>query len=204
MASWESDVAQSNYDANSVISSMEKNRNRDSVNEFSIFNHDTYKPFTSDKNGDKPGSIGGYQGPVLGSTGEPFVGPGGLMEGHGYNVVGINGNEIVNMCGAIEEYVNGVRGKLDDALVATEETLQQGFKGSEAESAVKAYLDKVKEYVNNLTSSLNSFQSKLNDIGNAWVKAQASFGTNVNSSAGAFSAGTEYTQQVQYNGPSGS
>lgn len=192
MASWETEISKSNYDANSVVSNMETNRNRDAApNERpSIFNWNK----AEDPNGDAFGTVGGEQ-----KTG--FFGRGGTQ---GYNIVGINGNEVGNMCSAISDYVTNVQTVLNSAIDTAEADLNTGFRGSQAEAAVKAYLEKTKEYIKNLASSLNSFQAKLNDVGNAWVNAQGHIGTTINSSAGSFDAGKEFVVDVQYNGPSGS
>ena len=191
MASWESEVAKSTYDANSVVTNMETNRARDGFSEPSAWDQFTGN---ADPNGDSFGSVGGEQ-----ATG--FFGNGPVQ---GYNIVGINGNEVGNMCAAIEDYVASVQSVLKTAIDTTRAELNTGFRGSQAEASVKAYLEKTREYINNLSSTLNSFQAKLNDVGNAWVSAQANIAASVSASSGAFDAGKQYTVDVQYNGPSGS
>ena len=121
-----------------------------------------------------------------------------------YSVVGIDGSQISTMTGAIESYVSDIQQGLEDAINTTRESIKGGFRGGDVEKAVQDYMDKVKEYIFNLVSSLNLFVDKLNDVGNAWVAAQQSFGSSVNSSAGSFSAGTAYQagSQVTYNGAS--
>lgn len=121
-----------------------------------------------------------------------------------YSIVGIDGNQISNMTGAIDAYVGEVQGFLETAIVATEDQIASAIRGGDAETAVKGYLDKVKSYVHNLVSTLNTFQDKLNDVGNAWVQAQSQIGSTVNTSTGSFSEGTAYTggSNVQYQGSS--
>lgn len=119
-----------------------------------------------------------------------------------YSVVGIDGNQIETMRAAITAYVEDVQKYLENAIVATEDKIHGGLRGGEAEAAVKSYLDKVKEYVYNLVSTLNTFSDKLADVGNAWVIAQSQMGSSINTSTGAFSSGSAYVADKQYNGSS--
>ena len=130
-----------------------------------------------------------------------FLGFGGITTG--YDIVGINGNGIPAIRDAITAYVEAVQTYLDNALRNAQEHVSVGFRGGEAEKAVVAYLDKVREYIYNLISGLLAFNDKLNDVGNAWVQAQQNIGSNINTSTGAFSAGSAYTgNNVQYQGAS--
>lgn len=121
----------------------------------------------------------------------------------GYDIVGIDGNQIGNMIEAILVYVNTVQEYLKNAVEATQSEIAAAIRGGEAEAAVKAYLEKVKTYVHNLVSSLKAFVDKLYDVGNAWVQAQAAFGQTINTSTGSFNEGSSYQDgQVTYHGPS--
>jgi len=121
----------------------------------------------------------------------------------GYNIVGIDGNQVPQMRAAIETYVEEVQGYLEDAITATQAEIATAFRGGEAEKAVEGYLSKVKSYVHNVVSTLNAFSDKLADVGNAWVQAQSNIASNINTSTGAFSEGSTYQpNQVQYTGPS--
>ena len=55
-----------------------------------------------------------------------------------YSVVGIDGNQIGNMTGAIEEYVANVQTYLEKAITASEEQISTAFRGGDAEAAVPA------------------------------------------------------------------
>ena len=192
MASWLTEVDKKDYyDANTVVSSMSELRNRDAAPvEADSKGFDWFGKNDQDPNGDILGTQGGEQ-----QTG--LFGSGGTQ---GYNVVGINGNEISKMCSAIEDYVTAVQTELKTALDTTQTNLNTGFRGSDAEAAVKTYLDNTREYIQNFISRLNAFQSTLNSIGNAWVTAQSNIGGTVGKSS--FNAGETYQQAVQYGGPS--
>lgn len=143
-----------------------------------------------------PGVAEGYHGNIKDQLGGNYV------TTKGYNVVGINGNEVGNMRNAIETYVMNIRTYVDTQIEAVQSELPDGFRGGDAEKAVSDYLEKVRSYVNNLVSGLNGFSDKLADVANAWVRAQSNFSTTVNTSSGSFSAGTVYENEIQYNGAS--
>lgn len=189
MASWQIETEGSTHDTNQAITELEKGRNRDVVSQT---NTGGFFGGDADANGDVIGTAGGER-----RTG--FLGLGGTT---GYNIVGINGNEIANMTASIEEYVTAVQETLKTAIDTTQADLGVGFRGTDAEANVKKYLDNVKEYIKNLASSLNTFQDKLNDVGNAWRKAQKDFGDNIIKND-SFNAGNEYKTNVRYEGSSG-
>lgn len=118
----------------------------------------------------------------------------------GYDIVGINGGQIENMRQTIREYVQRVQTKVDTTLNSSLEQARNAFRGEDAIAAVNSYIDKIKSYCMNMTSSLLGFSDKLADAGNAWITAQANIASNVTASTGAFSEGTAYTETVQYNG----
>ena len=194
MASWETETTQSGFDASSQMSNVISGRGR--TVDFS--DNSTFEQFGE-----------GYtSGTVLNGAGEhevstskwynPFTW--GDTATVGYDIVGIKATEVPKMREAINDYVNNITTYLEGAIDTSKSQAKTAFRGSEAEEAVKAYLDKVKDYINNLVSHLLAFSDKLADIGNAWIDAQQNIASNVNASKGAFSEGSKYTETVQYRG----
>lgn len=194
MASWETEATQSGFDANSSMSNMIGGRGRT-------------VDFSSHSGVESLGEVIST-GDTLSGVGEHEVSDAkwwniftwGDTKTVGYDIVGIKATEVPKMREAINDYVNNVATYLDSAIDTSKAQAKTAFRGSEAEEAVKAYLDKVKDYVNNLVSQLLAFSDKLADIGNAWIDAQQKIASNVNASKGAFSEGTKYTETVQYRG----
>lgn len=217
MSDWRTDTTASSFNANQQISNQTSARNR--VKSNGGMGYDTLMVddhVYGESMTDQPFSWSAYEGQLYGEyTGNAH--PEYVLEhtvagmfGYddfekkisGYNIIGINGNEVPRMREAIEEYVQNIQTYLEEAIVATEDQIAKAFRGGEAEAAVKQYLEKVKAYVHNVVSTLNAFSDKLADVGNAWVKAQSNIASNVNTSTGSFSEGNTYSTTVQYGGPS--
>lgn len=196
MANWETAATTSNYNASDVINNQISGRQR--IQDGKLFGSEQLGEAVD--YGNTMSSSGTFT-EKRSFLGLDFLAPDKIGQ---YSVVGIDGQQISNMTGAIEEYVGNVQTYLEEALKASEDAISSAFRGGDAEKAFAAYLQKVKNYVHNLVSTLGAFQDKLNDVGNAWVQAQSQIGTNVNTSAGAFSEGTTYTggSQVTYQGSS--
>lgn len=194
MANWETEATQSGFDASSSMSNMIGGRGRTA--DFSKYS------------GFETAGESLYNGGVMQGVGEHEVSDAdwynplswGDTKTVGYDIVGIKATEVPKMREAINDYVNNITSYLDGAIDTSKAQARTAFRGSEAEEAVKAYLDKVKDYVNNLVSQLLAFSDKLADIGNAWIDAQQKIASSVNASKGAFSEGTKYTETVQYRG----
>ena len=194
MASWETETTQSGFDANSSMSNMIGGRGR--TVDFS--SHSGVEHFgEAMSTGDIMSGVGEHKVSDA-DWYNPFSW--GDTKTVGYDIVGIKATEVPKMREAINDYVNNVTTYLDSAIDTSKAQAKTAFRGSEAEEAVKAYLDKVKDYVNNLVSQLLAFSDKLADIGNAWIDAQQKIASSVNASKGAFSEGTKYTETVQYRG----
>lgn len=193
MASWETEATQSGFDATSQMSGMISGRGR--TVDFS--NNSTFESlgesYTSSHVMDGLGQQEQTQ----------WWDPLNIFDSSetvGYDIVGIKATEVPKMREAINDYVNKITSYLGEAIDTSKSQAKTAFRGSEAEEAVKAYLDKVKDYINNLVSHLLAFSDKLADIGNAWIDAQQNIASNVNASKGAFSEGSKYTETVQYRG----
>lgn len=113
---------------------------------------------------------------------------------NGYDVVGINANQIGNMRSAINNYVNAIYKKIDE--INTGASAEAAFRGDEVASAVKNYMETLKEYCTNLTSQLLAFSDKLAEVGAKWEEAAQSMSGQIGSSASSFNKGTKYTEQL--------
>lgn len=196
MANWETEATQSGFDATSSMRNMMQGRERtnDSGSSFGGFEQ-TYEGIGTDLRLDALGqheeSAWKWYKPIstIGDT-----------KTVGYDIVGIKATEVPKMREAINDYVNNIITYLEGAIDTSKAQAKTAFRGSEAEEAVKAYLDKVKDYVNNLVSQLLAFSDKLADIGNAWIQAQSNIASNVQASTASFGEGSRYTETVQYRG----
>lgn len=110
-----------------------------------------------------------------------------------YSIVGMDitkvdatRSAIADYVAAIENHVNGI-----DALADA----NGAYKSDEVQSAVKAYVEKVKEYCINLCSQLRAFSDKLADAKAVWESGTANIASTVQGSAGSFDTGTRYTEQ---------
>ena len=179
MANWNSEIAASQHDASNALNTQISGRNRE---------------------GSIQGNYNSAVGGIVSSGEQPNI-PGFDMFGsHGYDIVGIKGSEVNRICESIRTYVSNIDSYLTGVLETDKAEAKTAFRGTEAVDAVLKYLDKVQEYISNLTSQLLSFSDKVADVGNAWNQAQANIGSTVNASTGSFSAGSKYTEQVQYTG----
>ena len=219
MSDWRTDTTASAFNANEKISNQTAARNRVKSNggvgydTLTVSDHE-YEDFMTQTGGFHDISFleGNLYGEYTGNAHPEYfinhfaAGAVGYDDFEkkisGYNIIGINGNEVPRMREAIEEYVQNIQTYLEEAIIATEEQIAKAFRGGEAEAAVKQYLEKVKAYIHNVVSTLNAFSDKLADVGNAWVKAQSNIASNVNTSTGSFSEGNTYSTTIQYSGPS--
>lgn len=196
MASWETQATASGFDANAARNSIMEGRQRGNESQnfglglntggFEQSSHTT----VSEGTGDyllRGFTFGLYDGREYNTTTS------------GYDIVGINGNQVEPMRQSIRDYVSEVQGLIDTTLSTSADQARNAFRGEEAIAAVNAYIDKIKDYCKNITSTLLAFSDKLADVGNAWKAAQENIAGNVNSSTGTFSEGTAYTESVQYN-----
>lgn len=205
MASWDTGVTASTFDAGSKVQSQAEGRNRDTFNPYKAGTG-----FNTLAVSDREYSAGMTDNFGFDSQGDfygQYTDSGDFFNGFesnttGYNIIGIDGNQVGNMISAVNNYVENVQSYLENAVSATRAEIATAFRGGEAEKAVDEYLEKVKKYVHNLVSTLNAFGDKLADVGNAWVAAQSNIASNVNSSTGDFSEGNAYSPEIQYNGPS--
>ncbi len=115
----------------------------------------------------------------------------GFFGASGYSVVGISADKIPTMRDAIRDYVNSIRNHLDGIEPLAD--ANNAFKGDDIQKAVKSYVEKVKEYCQNLTSDLLAFSDKLQDALDAWESSQRSMAQGVDSAA-TFDAGSEYRE----------
>lgn len=204
MSSWETGVTASSHDAGAALSSQIEKRKRDTGGSGKL----DFGGYSQHNHAGQGSAIGAGIGYVLGGHGGAAVGAGlgGLIGGtheSGYSMVGINGGEVTNMRKAVVDYVVAVQTSVDQAIKNAEDGIDDAFRGADARAAVIEYLEKVKLYITNLISQLESFADKIADVGNAWIAAQESFGSNVKTATGNFSEGTAYTQNVTYKGGSG-
>ena len=116
-----------------------------------------------------------------------------------YSIVGIKASEVEPMREEIRAYVDNIYSHLEDAIVKAHTSMDKAFRGAELQDAVKTYLNKVKDYCDNLVSHLLTFSDKLADVSNAWQDAQRQMGSSVNDATGSFSAGSKYVDNMATN-----
>lgn len=134
------------------------------------------------RSGQRDGATGGYNGGGLFGIG-----------GQAYSIVGMDVTQIPQVREAIDTYVQGIEShvnKIDTSVEAN-----AAFRGEEVQSAVKAYIDTVKEYCINLCSQLRAFSDKLADAQKAWETSVENISGTVSESSAAFSKGAKYTSQ---------
>lgn len=122
----------------------------------------------------------------------------------GYDIIGIKAGKIENMRTEIQNYVNRVQNKLNDCLETNDKELSKAIRGSALESAVNAYINKVKLYCQNVTSDLLAFSDKLADVGNQWIAATSKMAGDIGTGTTNYAAGSTYQSSVKYNGASAS
>ena len=132
------------------------------------------------------------------------VGRPGSTESSGYDIIGIKAGKIENMRTEIQNYVNRVQNKLNDCLETNDKELSKAIRGSALESAVNAYINKVKLYCQNVTSDLLAFSDKLADVGNQWIAATSKMAGDIGTGTTNYAAGSTYQSSVKYNGASAS
>lgn len=111
----------------------------------------------------------------------------------GYSIVGMDITKVDATRAAISDYVAAIENHVNgiDALADA----NNAYKSEEVQSAVRSYVEKVKEYCINLCSQLRAFSDKLADAKAAWESGAANIASTVSSGAGSFDAGTKYTEQ---------
>lgn len=196
MANWDVETKATDYDLDGTINGLIQGRNRtEDFWKLSDSEKDKYKM----ADGTTPASEYDYD--IY--TWEKALETAGINLGNDYDMVGMVGAEVPKMRQTIKDYVEGVQTTLSTAITNIESSLKLGFKGTDAETAVKEYLEKVKSYVTNLVSSLNAFSNQIAAVGNAWIDSQTAYGTKVNTEANAFSTGTAVTgDEIVYNAAS--
>ena len=192
MASWETQATASGFDANAARNSIMEGRQRGNESQnFGLgLNTGGFEQTSSTHHHDV-----GINWFGVDWGGNDYT----TTTTSGYDIVGINGNQVEPMRQSIRDYVSEVQGLIDTTLSTSADQARNAFRGEEAIAAVNAYIDKIKDYCKNITSTLLAFSDKLADVGNAWRAAQENIAGNVNSSTGTFSEGTAYTESVQYN-----
>ena len=173
---WETEATKSSFDTNSALNTMMEGRQR------------------GDVSGNYSLNTGGYQ---QGTLREVWLG--GQQVTTGYDMIGINGNQVESMRESIRAYVSNIQSVVESTLSTSSSEAYKAFRGEDAITAVNQYIDKVKLYCQNVTSTLLAFSDKLADVGNAWKTAQANIAGTVNSSTAGFSEGTAYQESVTYN-----
>lgn len=112
-----------------------------------------------------------------------------------YSIVGMNVTKIPGVIDAIEAYIKNINAVIDK--INTEADPTKAFRGDEVQSAVKSYIEKVKEECYNLVSDLRAFEDKLVEAQHAWQSSMSSMASNVSSSAGSYATGTMYQRTIQ-------
>ena len=125
------------------------------------------------------------------------MGFGGRASRSDYSIVGIKAAQVEPMRQSIRTYVANIESYLEEALGNANANMDTAFRGSALQESVQSYLTKVKDYCNNLCSTLLAFSDKLADVSNAWLAATQAMSGNVSDAAGAFSAGTKYSDNMQ-------
>ena len=110
-----------------------------------------------------------------------------------YSIVGMDVTQIPTVRESINTYVQGIEDHVNQIDTSVE--ANAAFRGEEVQTAVKAYVETVKEYCINLCSQLRAFSDKLADAQKAWETGIGSISSTVSESNNAFSKGTKYTSQ---------
>lgn len=134
------------------------------------------------REGQRSGAAGGYNGGGWFGIGRQE-----------YSIVGMDITKVDATRAAIADYVAGIENHVNgiDALADA----NNAYKSEEVQTAVRSYVEKVKEYCINLCSQLRAFSDKLADAKAAWESGSANIASTVSGSAGSFDAGTKYTEQ---------
>ena len=147
------------------------------------------KQFTSSQIGEREGSRSGGLGNLAldGLAGAAT----NLL---GISIVGMAMDKVPACRDSIRTYVQNLEDHLNtiDATASADEA----YKGEEVKAAVKAYVEKVKEYCINLTSQLNAFSDKLQSALNAWETGTQNIADTVSGSAGSYATGAKYTETL--------
>ena len=110
----------------------------------------------------------------------------------GYSIVGMSAKKIPAVVASIKsDYVKKIVNHIDQ--IETLASADQAFKSEEVQAAVKAYLEKVKEYCMNLCSVLNAFADKAEDAHKAWTEFEKNTAASLGASTSATNAGDLYT-----------
>ena len=157
---------------------------------------------------DQTGDLREYQYREVSTKYTPYssinVGRAGSSTSYGYDIIGIKAGKIENMRSEIQTYVNRVQNKLNDCLETNDKELSKAIRGSALESAVNAYINKVKLYCQNVTSDLLAFSDKLADVGNQWIAATSKMAGDIGTGTTNYAAGSTYQSSIKYNGATSS
>lgn len=114
------------------------------------------------------------------SRGERGTGSGGWFglgaTDFGSDIVGINATKVPEMQSQIRDSVTALQNKINEIDAAADQ--DKAFRSDDIQTAVKEYIEKVKEYCNALISDLNAFNDKLQVVREAWEKSSQSFASD--------------------------
>lgn len=116
-------------------------------------------------------------------------------KGKGYDLRGINATKVQGMIDAIEAYIKNINKAIDK--MSANASNSGAFKGTELQSSVTKYIEKVEKYLKAYTTQLRAFEDKIIDVRNAWNNAQKSQATTINKTASSFADVKEYSRQLQ-------
>ena len=134
------------------------------------------------RSGQRAESTGGYNGGGLFGIGA-----------QSYSIVGMDANQIPAVRQDLGSYVQAIEEHIQQIDASTD--ANNAFRGEEVQSAVTAYVEKVKEYCINLCSQLRAFSDKLADAQAAWETGTGNIAGTVNDGNSSFATGTKYTEQ---------
>lgn len=94
----------------------------------------------------------------------------------GSNIVGINATKVPEMQSQIRDSVTALQNRINEIDAAADQ--DRAFRSEDIQTAVREYIEKVKEYCNALISDLNAFNDKLQVVREAWEKSSQSFASD--------------------------
>ena len=110
-----------------------------------------------------------------------------------YDVIGIHGAKargaaemIVGSCDAINQKVEGI--------LVNADILNKAVVGDDLQTAIKEYVETVKDYFQAVISDVKLFADKLYEVAKKWEDAQAKFAGNINNDKGTSFGGSTVTQ----------
>lgn len=118
-----------------------------------------------------------------------------FWSGGSYDLRGINATKIPAMIDAIESYIKDISKAIDK--MSANASNSGAFKGTELQTAVTKYIEKVEKYLKSYTTQLRAFEDKIIDVRNAWNNAQKAQATNINKTASSFADIKDYNRQLK-------